>query len=148
MVVKSKSLIFHKCSDSYEKINHAGLAAWRDFYPTQKALSISKEVYGIFLKEFKDWKCINTKDWLREYKLADVSLFIQALKKVTVQGNSTIQRKYILKEAIVFFYHQFPQTYPSPRLFICLTRQGNFQNYPLFLAHQHQPQYLFLDYKP
>ena len=68
--------------DSFEKLNHIGPVKYEEFYSSLKGgITISKEEYQNFCDEFRKKGCVTMKDWLKEYNLADVMPFIEALEK-------------------------------------------------------------------
>ena len=68
--------------DSFEKLNHKGPVKYEEFYSSLKGgITISKEEYQNFCDEFHKRGCETMKDWLKEYNLADVTPFIEALEK-------------------------------------------------------------------
>ena len=72
--------------DSFEKLNHIGPVKYEKFYSSLKGgITISKEEYQNFCDEFHKKRCVTMKDWLKEYNLADVTPFIEALEKTREQ---------------------------------------------------------------
>ena len=72
--------------DSFEKLNHKGPAKNEEFYSSLKGgITISQEEYQNFCDEFRKRGCVTMKDWLKEYNLADVTPFIEALEKTREQ---------------------------------------------------------------
>ena len=72
--------------DSFEKLNHIGPVKYEEFYSSLKGgITISKEEYQNFCDEFSKQGCVTMKDWLKEYNLADVKPFIEALEKTREQ---------------------------------------------------------------
>ena len=72
--------------DSFEKLNHIGPVKYEEFYSSLKGgITISKEEYQNFRDEFHKKGCFTMKDWLKEYNLADVTPFIEALEKTREQ---------------------------------------------------------------
>ena len=72
--------------DSFEKLNHKGPVKYEEFYSSLKGgITISQEEYQNFCDEFSKRGCVTMKDWLREYNLADVTPFIEALEKTREQ---------------------------------------------------------------
>ena len=72
--------------DSFEKLNHIGPVKYEEFYSSLKGgITISKEEYQNFCDEFRKKGCVTMKDWLKEYNLADVTPFIEALEKTREQ---------------------------------------------------------------
>ena len=72
--------------DSFEKLNHIGPVKYEEFYSSLKGgITISQEEYQNFCEEFHKRGCVTMKDWLKEYNLADVEPFIEALEKTREQ---------------------------------------------------------------
>ena len=72
--------------DSFEKLNHKGPVKYEEFYSSLKGgITISQEEYQNFCDEFHKRGCVTMKDWLKEYNLADVTPFIEALEKTREQ---------------------------------------------------------------
>ena len=72
--------------DSFDKLNHKGPVKYEEFYSSLKGgITISKEEYQNFCDEFSKRGCVTMKDWLKEYNLADVMPFIDALEKTREQ---------------------------------------------------------------
>ena len=72
--------------DSFEKLNHIGPVKYEEFYSSLKGgITISQEEYQNFCDEFRKRGCESMKDWLKEYNLADVEPFIEALEKTREQ---------------------------------------------------------------
>ena len=72
--------------DSFEKLNHIGPVKYEEFYSSLKVgITISQEEYQNFCDEFHKRGCVTMKDWLKEYNLADVEPFIEALEKTREQ---------------------------------------------------------------
>ena len=72
--------------DSFNKLNHKGPVKYEEFYSTLKGgITISQEEYQNFCDEFSKRGCVTMKDWLKEYNLADVKPFIEALEKTREQ---------------------------------------------------------------
>ena len=72
--------------DSFEKLNHKGPVKYEEFYSSLKGgITISQEEYQNFCDEFHKRGCVTMKDWLKEYNLADVKPFIEALEKTREQ---------------------------------------------------------------
>ena len=92
MAPNFQKLVFpYEWFDSFEKLNHIGPVKYEDFFSSLKGgITISQEEYQNFCDEFSKRGCVTMKDWLKEYNLADVTPFIQALKKT---GNNIIQTK-------------------------------------------------------
>ena len=71
---------------SFEKLNHKGPVKYEEFYSSLKGgITISQEEYQNFCDEFHKRGCVTMKDWLKEYNLADVEPFIEALEKTREQ---------------------------------------------------------------
>ena len=72
--------------DSFEKLNHKGPVKYEEFYSSLKGgINISQEEYQNFCNEFHKRGYETMKDWLKEYNLADVTPFIEALEKTREQ---------------------------------------------------------------
>ena len=72
--------------DSFEKLNHIGPVKYEEFYSSLKGgITISQEEYQNFCDGFHKRGCVTMKDWLKEYNLADVEPFIEALEKTREQ---------------------------------------------------------------
>ena len=72
--------------DSFDKLNHKGPLKYEEFYSSLKGrITISQEEYQNFCDEFRKRGCETMKDWLKEYNLADVEPFIEALEKTREQ---------------------------------------------------------------
>ena len=72
--------------DSFEKLNHIGPVKYEEFYSSLKGrITLSQEEYQNFCDEFSKRGCVTMEDWLKEYNLADVTPFIQALEKTREQ---------------------------------------------------------------
>ena len=72
--------------DSFEKLNHKGPVKYEEFYSSLKGgITISQKEYQNFCDEFSKRGCVTMKDWLKEYNLADVTPFIEALEKTREQ---------------------------------------------------------------
>ena len=72
--------------DSFNKLNHKGPVKYEEFYSSLKGgITISQEEYQNFCDEFRKRGCETMKDWLKEYNLADVKPFIEALEKTREQ---------------------------------------------------------------
>ena len=71
---------------SFDKLNHKGPVKYEEFYSSLKGgITISQEEYQNFCDEFSKRGCVTMKDWLKEYNLADVKPFIEALEKTREQ---------------------------------------------------------------
>ena len=72
--------------DGFDKLNHKGPVKYEEFYSSLKGgITISKEEYQNFCDEFYKRGCVTMRDWLKEYNLADVKPFIEALEKTREQ---------------------------------------------------------------
>ena len=72
--------------DSFDKLNHKGPVKYEEFFSSLKGgITISQEEYQNFCEEFSKRGCVTMKDWLKEYNLADVKPFIEALEKTREQ---------------------------------------------------------------
>ena len=81
-----QKLVFpYEWFDSFEKLNHKGPVKYEDFFSPLKGGNISQEEYQNFCDEFRKRGCETMEDWLREYNLADVEPFIEALEKTREQ---------------------------------------------------------------
>ena len=82
-----KKLAFpYEWFDSFKKLNHIGPVKYEEFYSSLKGgITISQEEYQNFCDEFHKRGCVTMKDWLKEYNLADVEPFIEALEKTREQ---------------------------------------------------------------
>ena len=81
-----KKLIFpYEWLDTFEKLSHVGPCPRESFNNSLRQKSISEDRYKDFSDEFYKRKCITMGDWLREYNLADVVPFIEALDKTRKQ---------------------------------------------------------------
>ena len=71
---------------SFDKLNHKGPVKYEDFFSSLKGgITISQEEYQNFCDEFSKRGCVTMEDWLKEYNLADVKPFIEALEKTREQ---------------------------------------------------------------
>ena len=82
-----QKLVFpYEWLDSFDKLNHKGPVKYEDFFLSLKGgITISQEEYQNFCDEFSKRGCVTMEDWLKEYNLADVTAFIQALEKTREQ---------------------------------------------------------------
>ena len=81
-----KLAFLYEWFDSFEKLNHKGPVKYEEFYSSLKGgITISQEEYQNFCDEFHKRGCVTMKDWLKEYNLADVTPFIEALEKTREQ---------------------------------------------------------------
>ena len=72
--------------DSFDKLNHKGPVKYEEFFSSLKGgITISQEEYQNFCDEFSKRGCVTMEDWLKEYNLADVKPFIEALEKTREQ---------------------------------------------------------------
>ena len=72
--------------DRFDKLNHKGPVKYEEFFSSLKGgITISQEEYQNFCDEFSKRGCVSMKDWLKEYNLADVKPFIEALEKTREQ---------------------------------------------------------------
>ena len=87
MVVSFKNLLFRMNGlIVLKKLNHIGPVKYEEFYSSLKGgITISQEEYQNFCDEFHKRGCVTMKDWLKEYNLADVEPFIEALEKTREQ---------------------------------------------------------------
>ncbi|XP_057312292.1 uncharacterized protein LOC130653799 [Hydractinia symbiolongicarpus] len=97
---KLKKLVFpYEWLTSYDKLTHVGPVAYEHFYSSLIGKNnLSPEEYETFRAEFYKRGCVTMMDWLREYNLADVEPFIEAVDKTRLQYyNDEID---ILKDAV------------------------------------------------
>ena len=81
-----KLVFLYEWFDSFEKLNHEGPVKYEEFFSSLKGrITISQEEYQNFCDEFSKRGCVTMEDWLKEYNLADVTPFIQALEKTREQ---------------------------------------------------------------
>ena len=82
-----QKLVFpYEWFDSFDKLNHKGPVKYEDFFSSLKGgITISQEEYQNFCDEFYKRGCVTMEDWLKEYNLADVKPFIDALEKTREQ---------------------------------------------------------------
>ena len=82
-----QKLVFpYEWFDSFDKLNHKGPVKYEDFFSSLKGgITISQEEYQNFRDEFSKRGCVTMEDWLKEYNLADVKPFIDALEKTREQ---------------------------------------------------------------
>ena len=82
-----QKLVFpYEWFDSFDKLNHKGPVKYEDFFSSLKGgITISQEQYQNFCEEFHKRGCVTMEDWLKEYNLADVKPFINALEKTREQ---------------------------------------------------------------
>ena len=76
-----EKLVFpYEWLDSYDKLSQVGLVPHCEFYSSLKSKNITTEEYENFISEFHKRGCVTMMDWLREYNLADVISFVEALE--------------------------------------------------------------------
>ena len=82
-----QKLVFpYEWFNSFDKLNHKGPVKYEEFYSSLKGgITISQEQYQSFCEEFHKRGCVTMEDWLKEYNLADVKPFIEALEKTREQ---------------------------------------------------------------
>ena len=81
-----EKLVFpYKWSDSYDKLSYIGPVPHCKFYSSLKGKNITTEEYEDFVSEFHKRGCVTMMDWLREYNLADVVHFVEALENTRKQ---------------------------------------------------------------
>ena len=56
-----------------------------DFYSSLKKKKLSRQEYEKFRKEFYKRSCVTMHDWLKEYNIANVEPFIEAVDKTRQQ---------------------------------------------------------------
>ena len=78
-----QKLVFpYEWFDSFDKLNHKVPVKYEDFFSSLKGgITTSQEEYQNFCDEFSKRGCVTMEDWLKEYNLADVKPFIDALDK-------------------------------------------------------------------
>ena len=78
-----QKLVFpYEWFDSFDKLNHKGPVKYEEFYSSLKGkITISQEEYQNFRDDFSKRGCVTMEDWLKEYNLAHVKPFIDALEK-------------------------------------------------------------------
>ena len=103
MECKLEKLVFpYEWLTSYDKLTHIGPVAHEHFYSSLSGKNtLSSEEYEEFCGEFHKRGCVTMMDWLREYNLADVVPFVEAVKKT---------RRQYYDDKICLLY-----TSPSPR---------------------------------
>ena len=84
---KLKKLVFpYEWLDDYRKLTHKGPIDYECFYSSlANGIKISKSEYKDFVSEFYKRGCVTMGDWLREYNIADVEPFVEALDKTRKQ---------------------------------------------------------------
>ena len=71
---------------SYDKLSHVGSVAHEHLYSSLSGKNtLSLDEYEEFCAEFHKQGCVTMMDWLREYNLADVVPFIEAVDKTRKQ---------------------------------------------------------------
>ena len=71
---------------SYSRLSHVGPVEYENFYSSLSGKNtLSLEEYEEFCAEFNKRGCVTMMDWLREYNLADVVPFIEAVDKTRRQ---------------------------------------------------------------
>ena len=81
----------------YDKLNY-GPVKCRDFYNSLEKKKLSRKEYEMSRKEFYKCGCVNMHDWLKEYNIADVNQFIEAVVKAKHQSFS--DKLDVLKDAV------------------------------------------------
>ena len=75
-----EKLVFpYEWLDSYDKLSHVGPVTHCEFYSSLKGKNITTEEYEDFVSEFHKRGCATIMDRLKEYNLADVMPFVEAL---------------------------------------------------------------------
>ena len=83
---KIEKLVFpYEWLTNYEKLSYIGPVKRQDFYSSLTKKTISRQEYRKFRKEFYKRGCVTMLDWLREYNVADVEPFIEAVGKTRQQ---------------------------------------------------------------
>ncbi|XP_057310306.1 uncharacterized protein LOC130648282 [Hydractinia symbiolongicarpus] len=84
---KLKKLVFpYEWLTSYDKLTHVGPVEHENFYNSLIGKNtLSLDEYETFRAEFYKRGCVTMMDWLREYNLADVEPFIEAVDKTRLQ---------------------------------------------------------------
>ena len=82
-----QKLVFpYEWLDSYEKLSHIGPVQYEDFYSSlQKKITITPQEYEDFETEFYKRSRVTMMNYLKEYNLADVIPFVEALEKTREQ---------------------------------------------------------------
>ena len=82
-----QKLVFpYEWLDSFERLEHVGPVSYDAFYSTLKGGNmLTRDEYQNFCVEFERRGCVTMGDWLREYNIADVEPFIEALDKTRKQ---------------------------------------------------------------
>ncbi|XP_057316834.1 uncharacterized protein LOC130657857 [Hydractinia symbiolongicarpus] len=84
---KLEKLVFpYEWLTSYDKLTHVGPVAYEHFYSSLSGKNaLSLDGHETFRAEFYKRGCVTMMDWLREYNLADVEPFIEAVDKTRLQ---------------------------------------------------------------
>ena len=83
---KLKKLVFpYEWLTNYEKLSHVDPVKRQDFYSRLTKKTISRQEYRKFRSEFYKRGCVTMLDWFREYIVADVEPFIEAVDKTRHQ---------------------------------------------------------------
>ena len=83
---KLQILVFpYEWLTSYKKLSHVGPVRRQDFYSRLPKKTISRKEYNKYRKEFFRRGCETMINWLREYNVADVEPFIEAVDKTRRQ---------------------------------------------------------------
>ena len=83
---KLEKLVFpYEWLRNYKKLRHVGPVKRQDFYSSLTKKTISRQEYRKFRSEFYKRGCVAMLDWLREYNVADVEPFIEAVDKTRHQ---------------------------------------------------------------
>ena len=83
---KVEKLVFpYEWLDNYDKLSQVGPVPHCEFYSSLKGKNITTEEYEDFVSEFHKRGGVTMMDWLREYNLADVIPFIEALENTQNQ---------------------------------------------------------------
>ena len=84
--VRLRSVVFpYEWLDSYDKLSHVGPVPHCGFYSSLKGKNITTDEYEDFVSELHKRGCVAMMDWLREYNLADVIRFVEALENTREQ---------------------------------------------------------------
>ena len=96
---KLQKLVFpYEWLTSQEKLCHVGPVKRQAFYSSLTKKTISRQEYRQFRREFYKRRCVTMLDWLREYNVADVEPFIEAVDKTREQYYD--DKLDILKDAV------------------------------------------------
>ena len=83
---KLEKLVFpYQWLTNYEKLSYISLVKRKDFYSSLTKKTISRQEYRKFKRELYKRGCVTMLDWLREYNLADIDPFIEAVDKTRHQ---------------------------------------------------------------